>query len=154
LSSFSYWAEQLLAESTGKDGHGLLPVEGEPLAAPGVYTNDRLFVYLRLQNDDNTALDTAVQTLHQAGHPVIQIDLKNSYQLGAEFFRWERTSVVPALFRDINPLDEPNVQESKNNARHILDQYQQKHRLPEPEPVLTYSMTQIVGKAEAGQALS
>lgn len=143
IYSFGYWVEQLIAESTGKEGRGLLPVEGEALGAPTVYGNDRLFVYLRLQNGNNAELDQRIKALQEAGNPVVQIDLKDRYDLGAEFFLWELATAVAGLFLDINPFDEPNVQESKDNTKRLLTQYQQEHRLPEPQPIVTYGKVDI-----------
>ncbi|HEU5227500.1 MAG TPA: hypothetical protein VFU49_06775, partial [Ktedonobacteraceae bacterium] len=152
ISSFGYWVEQLIAESTGKEGRGLLPVEGEELGSPEVYSNDRLFVYLRLQNDDNTELDQRIKALQTAGNPVVQIDLKDRYDLGAEFFRWELATAVAGLFLDINPFDEPNVQESKDNTKRLLTQYQQEHSLPEPQPIVTYGKVDIRDQKATEQA--
>ncbi|HLG63359.1 MAG TPA: hypothetical protein VKY19_15585 [Ktedonosporobacter sp.] len=143
IYSYGYWVEQLIAESTGKEGRGLLPVEGETLSIAEVYGNDRLFVYLRLQDGDNTALDQQIKALQEAGNPVVRIDLKDRYDLGGEFFRWEMATAVAGLFLDINPFDEPNVQESKDNTKRLLTQYQQEHRLPEPQPVITYGRVDI-----------
>jgi glucose-6-phosphate isomerase len=156
ISSFGYWVEQLIAESTGKEGRGLLPVEGEQLGTPAVYGHDRLFVYLRLADGANVALDRMLQTLQEAGHPVIRLDLKDRYELGAEFFRWELATVVASMFLDINPLDEPNVQESKDNTRRILTQYQQEHELPALTPVVTYNAPhiQVFGTENGTQTLT
>lgn len=152
IYSYGYWVEQLIAESTGKEGRGLLPVEGEVLGVPAVYGNDRLFVYLRLQNGDNAELDRQIKALQEAGNPVVQIDLKDRYDLGGEFFRWEMATAVAGLFLDINPFDEPNVQESKDNTKRLLTQYQQEHRLPEPQPVITYGKVDIRDQRATGQA--
>lgn len=143
IYSYGYWVEQLIAESTGKEGRGLLPVEGETLSIAEVYGNDRLFVYLRLQDGDNATLDQRIKALQEAGNPVVQIDLKDRYDLGGEFFRWEMATAVAGLFLDINPFDEPNVQESKDNTKRLLTQYQQEHRLPEPQPTITYGRVDI-----------
>jgi transaldolase/glucose-6-phosphate isomerase len=118
ISTFGYWTEQLIAESTGKEGKGIVPVEGEPLGAPKAYGKDRLFVYLRLGK--NAKLDRGVAALEKAGHPVIRFDLRDAYDLGAEFLRWEIATAVSALSLDINPFDQPNVQESKDNTKRLL----------------------------------
>ena len=138
ISSYGYWVEQLIAESTGKEGRGLIPVQGEEAGSPQVYGHDRLFVYLRLQDGHNAEIDQRIGALQTAGHPIVQIDLKDRYDLGGEFFRWELATAVAGLFLDINPFDEPNVQESKDNTKRLLTQYQQEHRLPEPQPIVTY----------------
>lgn len=137
ISSYGLWVEQLIAESTGKEGRGLLPVAGEQPGTPQDYGDDRLFVYLKALNDinDNSTLDKVVQTLQDAGQPVVHLDLQNRYDLGGEFFRWEFATAVAGHFLDINPFNEPNVQESKDNTNRILDQYKQDGKLPEPKPV-------------------
>ncbi len=116
ISTFGYWTEQLIAESTGKEGRGIVPVEGEPIGDPGVYGNDRLFVYLRL----DSKYDRAVAKLEKAGQPVIRFDLRDIYDLGGEFLRWEIATAVSSLSLDSNPFDQPNVQESKDNTKRLL----------------------------------
>lgn len=145
ISSYGLWVEQLIAESTGKEGRGLLPVEGEKLGSPQDYGNDRLFVYLRLDGGDNAPLDSDIQTLQAEGQPVVRVDLHNRYDLGGQFFLWEFATAVAALFLDINPFDEPNVQESKDNTNRILAQYEKEGKLPEPSPVVTYGNVQVHG---------
>ncbi len=116
ISTFGYWTEQLIAESTGKEGRGIVPVEGEPVGDPKAYGNDRLFIYLRL----DSKYDRAVAKLEQAGHPVIRFDLRDLYDLGGEFLRWEIATAVSSLSLDSNPFDQPNVQESKDNTKRLL----------------------------------
>ena len=89
IGSFGLWVEQLIAESTGKDGKGIVPVAGEPLGDPASYGDDRLFVYLRLEGDSNDTIDDAMENLRSSGHPVVRLELRDRYDLGAEFFRWE-----------------------------------------------------------------
>lgn len=132
LSTFGLWVEQLLAESTGKEGTGLIPIAQEPLAKPHAYGNDRFFVYLRLKGEKNGALDQAVHALIKTQHPVLQLDLKDRYDLGAEFFRWEFATAVAGHLLGIHPFDQPNVQESKDNTNRVLDAYQSTGRLPDP----------------------
>ena len=131
LATFGLWVEQLLAESTGKEGTGLIPIAQEPLARPQAYGNDRFFVYLRLKGEKNGTLDQAVQKLIKAQHPVLQLDLKDRYDLGAEFFRWEFATAVAGHVLGIHPFDQPNVQESKDNTNRVLDAYQSTGRLPD-----------------------
>lgn len=121
IESFGAWAEQLIAESTGKQGKGLVPVADEPLGAPSVYGTDRLFVFLRLRPADNAALDRQVTALEQAGQPVVRLELDDVYAMGAEFFRWEFAIAVAGALLQINPFDEPNVQESKDNTKRVLE---------------------------------
>ncbi len=131
LSTFGLWAEQLLAESTGKEGTGLIPIAQEPLLKPGAYGTDRFFVYLKLKGDKNQALDRAVQALVKAKHPVLQLDLRDRYDLGAEFFRWEFATAVAGHLLGIQPFDQPNVQESKDNTNRVLESFHSTGRLPE-----------------------
>ncbi len=131
LSTFGLWAEQLLAESTGKEGTGLIPVAQEPILIPTRYGNDRFFVYLRLQNEANASLDRQVDALVKACHPVLRIDLKDRYDLAAEFFRWEFATAVAGHLLKIHPFDQPNVQESKDNTNRVLVSYQSTGKLPE-----------------------
>lgn len=131
LATFGLWVEQLLAESTGKEGTGLIPVAQEPVLNPAAYGSDRLFIYLRLKGDTNTALDRHVQALAKAHHPVLQFDLHDRYDLGAEFFRWEFATAVAGQLLGIHPFDQPNVQESKDNTNRVLGLVQSTGRLPE-----------------------
>ncbi|MBI5350002.1 MAG: bifunctional transaldolase/phosoglucose isomerase [Chloroflexi bacterium] len=116
ISSFGYWVEQLIAESTGKEGRSIVPIEGEPLGEAKAYGKDRLFVYLRL----NKKYDALVEKLRRAKHPVMQIDLRDAYDLGAEFLRWEIATAIASWFIKVNPFDQPNVQEAKDITQKIL----------------------------------
>ncbi len=132
IASFGAWVEQLIAESTGKEGKGILPVDGEALLPSRFYADDRVFVYLRLKGEHSQ--DKAVSDLQQAGHPVIQIDLDDVYDLGREFFRWEFATAVAGHVLRINPFDQPNVESAKAGARAMMTAYQREGRLPEMEP--------------------
>ncbi|MBI1885966.1 MAG: bifunctional transaldolase/phosoglucose isomerase [Chloroflexi bacterium] len=132
VEGFGAWAEQMLAESTGKDGKGLVPVSGEPLGDPQAYGDDRLFVYL--QTDGAGPFDDKVRTLEDAGQPVVRLRLEDAYDLGQEFFRWEIATAVAGSILGINPFDEPNVQESKDNSGRLLEEHARRGRLSEPEP--------------------
>lgn len=133
IESFGLWAEQLLAESTGKEGRGLIPVVGEPFTRPADYGNDRVFVYFRVDRDANNKADRHVTALECAGQPVIRIRLRNQYDLGAEFFRWEFATAVAGHFLGIHPFDQPNVQESKENTKQILEEIWKRGQLPPAE---------------------
>jgi len=89
ISSFGLWVEQLIAESTGKEGKGIIPVVGEPLVETSHYGDDRLFIYLRLEDDNNSTTDTAIKSIQSCGQPVLTLEMRDKYDLGAEFFRWE-----------------------------------------------------------------
>ena len=133
ISSFGLWVEQLIAESTGKEGTGLVPVAGEPPAAPGRYGDDRLFVYLRLEGDNNAELDATVRSIESSGQPVVRLDLRDKYDLGAEFFRWELATAIAGAALSIQPFDQPNVQAAKDMTESVLAQFESSGRLPEME---------------------
>lgn len=128
IVSFGDWVEQLVAESTGKEGVGILPVVGENVGSPDSYGEDRLFVYLRLAGD--TTYDAAVAELCQAGHPVIQLDLRDIYDLGGQFFLWEMATAVAGHLLDIQPFDQPNVEAAKVLARKMIAEYKEQGVLP------------------------
>ena len=148
LNSFGLWVEQLLAESTGKEGTGIVPVAGEPLASPTAYGADRLFVTLRLKGDRNAALDRSIITLQRAGHPVFRLNLADRYDLGGEFFRWEFATAVAGHALGIHPFDQPNVQESKDNTGRVLKEVETQGRFPSL-PMLTprQALTQLLEQA-------
>ena len=131
IASFGLWVEQLIAESLGKEGKGLIPVAGEPLVQPDQYGQDRWFVYLRSQDDDNEPSDDAISKIQAAGNPVVRLDLRDPYDLGAEFFRWEFATAVAGALLGVNPFDQPDVQGSKDNTDQVLDVYRREGRLPD-----------------------
>lgn len=128
------WLEQLLAESTGKQGKGLIPVDREALTAPDTYGHDRLFVYLRLQSESDRSQDAAIAELQQAGHPVVMISIADVYDLGQEFFRWEIATAVAGAIIRINPFDQPDVEASKVATRKLTDEYERTGSLPDETP--------------------
>jgi transaldolase/glucose-6-phosphate isomerase len=130
VATFGYWVEQLLAESTGKQGKGIVPVEGEPLGKPAVYGDDRLFVYIRMDLD---APNRAVAALEKAGHPVVTLTLRDKLDLGGEFLRWEVATAIAGAVLGIDPFDQPNVQESKDNTKRVLATFKTKGKLPPAE---------------------
>jgi transaldolase / glucose-6-phosphate isomerase len=136
LSAFGYWVEQLIAESTGKEGTGLLPVEGESAGKPEVYNNDRVFVYLYTSEDDDEKNDKKLKALEKAGHPAVRIELQNKLALGAEFFRWELATATAGRIINVNPFDEPNVAESKKNSKDLLIEWKEKGSFGEGKPLL------------------
>jgi transaldolase/glucose-6-phosphate isomerase len=133
LEDFGAWAEQLIAESTGKQGHGLIPVAAEPLGGPEVYGADRIFVHLSLEGRPDPAAG-GLAALEGAGHPVIRITLADAYQLGQEFFRWEIATAVAGAVIGINPFDQPDVEASKIETRKLTDAYERTGSLPIEEP--------------------
>jgi transaldolase/glucose-6-phosphate isomerase len=136
IATLGMWLEQLLAESTGKEGKGLLPVADEPVGDPSVYGDDRLFVYLRLEGEVDPALEQGVAALQAAGQPVVIIRMDDRLDVGQEFFRWETATATAGAILKINPFDQPNVQESKDNTRRLLEVMQEKGQLPGEEPAL------------------
>ena len=131
IAAFGPWVEQLIAESTGKDCAGILPVINESILEAVDYGRDRLFVYLRLVGDDNDATDVAINELQKLGHPTVRIDLKDRYDIGAEFFRWQFSTAVVGSMLTIQPFDQPNVQQSKEETAHILKTYEATGCLPD-----------------------
>jgi len=130
IASLGAWLEQLLAESTGKQGKGLIPVDGEALGPPEIYDDDRLFVYLRLATAPDADQDAAVAQLEQAGHAVVRISITDLYDLGQEFFRWEIATAVAGSILDINPFNQPDVEASKVAAHRLAAEYEIRGALP------------------------
>jgi transaldolase/glucose-6-phosphate isomerase len=153
ISGLGAWTEQLIAESTGKEGKGIIPVDDEPLGPPDVYGRDRLFAYIRDAGSPDSDQDAKVAALEKAGHPVIRIELTDLINLGEEFFRWEMATAVAGSLLGINAFDQPNVQESKDYTKNFLDEYKKTGRLPEEEPVLSAEGIKIYGDAANRQAL-
>ena len=139
IGDLGAWLEQLLAESTGKQGKGLIPVDLEALGEPEVYGNDRLFVYLRLTSSPNLAQDAAVEKLHQAGQPVVCISIKDRYHIGQEFFRWEVATAVAGSIIGINAFNQPDVEASKIVTRDLTTEYEEKGSLPAESPIFQES---------------
>jgi transaldolase/glucose-6-phosphate isomerase len=120
IASFGLWVEQLIAESTGKEGKGILPVADEPLGPPEVYGEDRLFVAMTLAGEADAGIESRLAALEKAGHPVVHLRLDDRYDLGQEYFRWEFATAVAGAVLRINPFDQPNVAESKANTKAVL----------------------------------
>src|SRR5437879_4970070 len=129
------WLEQLLAESTGKVGKGLIPVDRERLGSPDFYGSDRLFVYVRLASAPDRAQDDAVAALERAGQPIVRLSVPDPEHLGAEFFRWEIATAVAGAVIGINPFDQPDVEASKIATRALTDQYEKAGALPDESPL-------------------
>ncbi len=142
VATLGYWLEQLVAESTGKQGRGVVPVEGEPLGRPDAYGRDRLFVHVRVNGEPD---DPGIRALAEAGQPVVTLTMRDELDLGGEFLRWELATALAGSMIGINPFDQPNVQESKDNTRRVLTVYGSSRRLPEAPSVPA---------AEAGRALA
>ena len=130
------WLEQLIAESTGKIGKGIIPVDREELGAPDVYGSDRIFAYIRLQSEADAAQDAKVTALEKAGQPVIRITVSDIYNLGQEFFRWEIATAVAGSIIGINAFNQPDVEASKVETRKLTSEYESKGSLPAEQPIL------------------
>ncbi len=135
IESFGLWVEQLIAESTGKEGRGIVPVAGEPLGPPSIYGDDRLFLSISVGELDGET-EKRLKALEAAGHPVIYRTLTDAYDLGEEFFLWEFATAFAGQRLGINPFDQPNVQESKDATKELLDGYKSEGKLTGQEPVL------------------
>jgi len=151
LSSFGAWAEQLLAESTGKDGRGLIPIDGEPLGPPEAYGEDRVFVHLRL--GPSRAHVDALRRLERAGHPVLTMRVAGPEDVGALFFQWEFATAIAGWRLGVNPFDEPNVSESKQNTARIISTYEQSGSLPGITPVAAARGIKVFGVPAAGSVV-
>ncbi len=131
------WLEQLVAESTGKEGTGIVPIDDESLTSPEAYGQDRIFAYVRYSKEPCSDQDAKISALEKAGHPVIRVDLPDLMNLGAEFFLWEMATAVAGSILGINAFDQPNVQESKDYTKAYLDEFKKVGKLSEAQPVLT-----------------
>jgi len=127
------WLEQLIAESTGKNGKGLIPVDREPIASPEIYGNDRVFIHLKLDRDGDADADK-LAAIERAGHPLVRISLSDVYDLGQEFFRWEIATAVAGSIIGINPFDQPDVEVSKVATKKLTQEYEQTGALPAETP--------------------
>jgi transaldolase / glucose-6-phosphate isomerase len=147
LSAFAGWIEQIIAESSGKFGKGILPVPLEPVGDAKVYGKDRLFVYLRQSGE----LDATMKSLREAGHPVVEFAIPNVYDIGSEMFRWEIATVIACSILGVNAFDQPNVESSKKITKAKIADYQKKGKLKEGKPawkkdgVIVFSPTSVTG---------
>ena len=131
------WLEQLIAESTGKEGKGIIPVDQEKLGPPEVYGSDRLFVHLRLGSESNAEHDAALARLEEAGQPVVRLSISDRYDLGQEFFRWEIATAVASSILGINPFNQPDVEQSKVATKKLTSAYEQTGSLPAEAPLFS-----------------
>ncbi|MGH9513537.1 MAG: bifunctional transaldolase/phosoglucose isomerase [Terriglobales bacterium] len=163
ISDLGAWLEQLLAESTGKQGKGIVPVDHEKVGSPDVCGNDRIFVYLRLNSEADTALESRVSALENAGQPVVRINLGDTYDLGQEFFRWEIATAVAGSIIGINAFNQPDVEASKNVTRDLTAEYEKSGSLPAETPILEDGGIKLfsdrknadeLGKAANGKSLA
>ena len=146
LESFGLWTEQLIAESTGKNGKGLIPVAGEPRVEGDLYGSDRQFVFLRSKNNDNRSEDSFVKQLASFGHPITMIEMENELELGALFYIWEFAIATAGLLIGIQPFNQPDVQRSKDATKRILEKYEDTGKLPSVE--VRKSVYDLLSQAE------
>jgi transaldolase/glucose-6-phosphate isomerase len=153
LADFGAWAEQLIAESTGKNGKALIPVDDEPLGTPEVYGADRVFVHLTLTGDRDLAQESSLEALENAGHPVVRIEVKSAEHLGQEFFRWEIATAIAGALIGINPFDQPDVEASKIKTRELTNAYEKSGALPPESPVFAGDGIEIYTDEKNAEAL-
>jgi transaldolase / glucose-6-phosphate isomerase len=156
ISDLGAWLEQLIAESTGKIGKGIVPVDREHLSSPDFYGHDRIFAYVRLENGADAEQDAKVAALEKAGQPVVRITMADTYDLGAEFFRWEIATAVAGAIIGINPFNQPDVEASKIATRSLTSEYEKTGSLPPEQPILEESgiklFTDQINAAELAKA--
>lgn len=143
IADFGAWAEQLIAESTGKDGKGLIPIDGEPLADPAVYGDDRFFIDIRTESEDDAAHDAKLAALEAAGHPVVRIVMKSIDHIGQEFFRFEMATAVAGAILGINPFNQPDVEAAKIKTRELTAAFEKTGSLPAEQPVIATAEADI-----------
>ena len=153
ISDLGAWLEQLLAESTGKEGRGIIPVDREQLSAPEVYGNDRVFAYLRFGPAADADQDAKVAALEKAGQPVIRIAVEDTYDLGQEFFRWEIATAVAGSILGINAFNQPDVEASKVETRKLTSEYEKTGSLPSESPFFDENGIQLFTDAKNASAL-
>ena len=157
IAGFGLWVEQLLAESAGKNGTGVIPVAAEPLETPNHYGADRLFVQLRLMDDDSEQAadeDLAMEKLIAAGHPVVRLEMSDAYDLGAEFYRWEYATAIAGHILGIHPFDQPDVQGAKDRTVSVLDRYQGEGQLPVMKTDDVGGLSELLAASNAGDYLA
>jgi transaldolase/glucose-6-phosphate isomerase len=143
IADFGAWTEQLIAESTGKDGKGLIPIEGEPLADPALYGHDRFFIDISVEGDDDAAHDARLAALEKAGHPVVRIVMKSIDHLGQEFFRFEMATAVAGSVLGINPFNQPDVEAAKIKTRELTAAFEKTGTLPAEKPVMSIAQAEL-----------
>jgi transaldolase/glucose-6-phosphate isomerase len=149
LSAFGAWVEQRLAESTGKEGKGILPVLHEPLGLAESYGRDRLFVHLALTGDDEEQSEQILEGIVEAGHPVVHVHLTDPYELGGQFFLWEMATAIAAYRLGLNPFDQPNVEATKRHAQRLIQTYNVSGAFPTATPAATYDDILLYGSVVA-----
>lgn len=153
VASIGAWLEQLIAESTGKLGRGIVPVDGERLAAPDLYSDDRLFVYTRLTSAPSPEQDAAIDAIEAAGHPVIRIELTDKRDIGQEMFRWQMATAVAGAVLEINPFDQPDVEAAKIAAKGLMATFESEGSLPAVAPIFEADGIQVFADPRNASAI-
>ncbi|WP_316177154.1 MULTISPECIES: bifunctional transaldolase/phosoglucose isomerase [unclassified Bradyrhizobium] len=153
IADFGAWAEQLIAESTGKEGKGLIPIDGEPVASPEVYGHDRFFIDIKVDGDEVAGHDAKLAALEEAGHPVVRIVMTSIDQLGQEFFRFEIATAVAGAVLGINPFDQPDVESAKIKTRELTAAFEQSGALPAEDPVVAIKGCELYTDAQNAESL-
>jgi transaldolase/glucose-6-phosphate isomerase len=143
IADFGAWAEQLIAESTGKEGKGLIPIDGEPLADPAMYGKDRFFIDIRTEGENDAARDEKLAALENAGHPVVRIVMKSIDHIGQEFFRFEMATAVAGAVLGIDPFNQPDVEDAKIKTRELTAAFEKSGKLPEEKPVMSSAQADL-----------
>jgi transaldolase/glucose-6-phosphate isomerase len=143
IADFGAWAEQLIAESTGKEGRGLIPIDGEPLGEPVLYGDDRFFIDIQTEHDSDAAHDEKLAALEKAGHPVVRIVMKSIDHIGQEFFRFEIATAVAGAILGINPFNQPDVEAAKIKTRELTAAFEKSGTLPAEKPVMSFALADL-----------
>ncbi len=144
-ATLGLWLEQLVAESTGKEGKGILPISDEPVLNPEDYGSDRIFAYIKLKGSEDSELEKRIGKLAAAGHPVVTVEMEDLFDIAQEFFRWEIATATAGAAVGIDAFDQPNVQESKDNTNRLLAEVRAKGKLPEEKPTLQDGSIRVFG---------
>ncbi|HVN63883.1 MAG TPA: hypothetical protein VMT58_04555, partial [Candidatus Binataceae bacterium] len=153
IAAYGLWVEQLIAESTGKEGTGIVPICDEPIADPRYYGKDRIFAYLRLDEGASAEQDAGFEAIRKAGIPAVKIAVADKIDLGEEFMRWEIATATAGAILGIDAFDQPNVQESKDNTGRLLAEFQKTGKLPSVEPIAKQGALTIYSGGATAQAL-
>jgi transaldolase/glucose-6-phosphate isomerase len=153
IADFGAWAEQLIAESTGKDGKGLIPIDGEPLGDVTLYGKDRFFIDIRTEGESDAAHDDKLAALERAGHPVVRIVMKSIDHIGQEFFRFEMATAVAGAILGINPFNQPDVEDAKTKTRELTAAFEKSGALPAEKPVMSSAQADLYTDEKNAAAL-
>jgi len=153
IAAFTPWVEHLIAESTGKEGRSILPITGGTVGKPHDYSTDRLFIYIRVENDNNAEIDSEILAMQGAGHPVVTLRLRDEYALPGEFFRWMYAAAIAAKLFQVNPFDSPNINEGRQIFERLLADLRQDGKVPEQTPLVAESQVSLFASPQISTAL-